>query len=109
MKVAIAPGIPIDNQYYLTNQLKEPLKRLFSPVMKNPDSLFNGAHTLKVGATARKTGGAAKAGSLMSFVRPPQSRWCHELSLALTACVSWLIGRRFKRASRAFRLGAVYP
>jgi DNA polymerase delta subunit 1 len=62
-------GIPIDNQYYLTNQLKEPLKRLFSPVMKNPDSLFNGEHTMKVGTTAKKMGGAAKAGSLMSFVQ----------------------------------------
>ena len=104
----MAPGIPIDNQYYLTNQLKEPLKRLFSPVMKNPDSLFNGAHTLKVGATARKTGGAAKAGSLMSFVRPPQSRCATSCRLP-SLLLSWLIGRRFKRASRAFPLGAVYP
>ena len=38
-------SIPIDTRYYLDNQLKGPLTRLFEPIIDNPNSLFVGEHT----------------------------------------------------------------
>lgn len=41
-------NIPIDTQYYLDNQLAKPLKRIFAPIISNPDSLLAGDHTRMV-------------------------------------------------------------
>eukprot|EP00457_Paulinella_chromatophora_P000731 gb/GEZN01000731.1/.p1 GENE.gb/GEZN01000731.1/~~gb/GEZN01000731.1/.p1 ORF type:complete len:1083 (+),score=192.41 gb/GEZN01000731.1/:81-3329(+) len=42
--------IPIDTTYYVENQLRNPLTRIFEPILGagNVNSLFTGAHTLKV-------------------------------------------------------------
>jgi len=40
-------NIPIDFEYYLSNQLSKPLIRIFGPIMPNPESLLKGDHTLK--------------------------------------------------------------
>ena len=37
--------IPLDFNYYLENQLKKPLTRLFKPIMENVQRLFSGSHT----------------------------------------------------------------
>jgi DNA polymerase elongation subunit (family B) len=43
---AVPADIPIDTQYYLENQLKQPLTRLFEPVLGEAKikSLFGTAH-----------------------------------------------------------------
>ena len=41
-------NIPIDTRYYLDNQLKGPLERIFEPVMDNVASLFAGEHTRSI-------------------------------------------------------------
>ncbi len=38
-------NIPIDNKYYLENQLSKPLLRLFGPILDHPESLLTGDHT----------------------------------------------------------------
>jgi len=38
-------NIPIDTEYYLQNQLSNPLTRLFEPIIENPESLLTGDHT----------------------------------------------------------------
>lgn len=42
---ATEKGLPIDTNYYLTNQLQKPLTRLFLPIMKDVRPLFEGPHT----------------------------------------------------------------
>jgi len=37
--------LPIDFDYYVNNQLKKPLIRIFEHVIQNPESLFIGEHT----------------------------------------------------------------
>jgi DNA polymerase delta subunit 1 len=44
---ALEHGIPIDYDYYVTKQLKNPLSRLFSAILPNPNVLFVGEHTRK--------------------------------------------------------------
>ncbi|GBG24815.1 DNA polymerase delta catalytic subunit [Hondaea fermentalgiana] len=39
-------NIPLDFDYYL-DQIGKPLKRIFTPILTNPDSLLHGDHTLK--------------------------------------------------------------
>lgn len=41
-------NLPIDANYYLENQLKKPIQRLFSPIISNPDTLLKGDHTRMV-------------------------------------------------------------
>eukprot|EP01031_Cornospumella_fuschlensis_P034500 gene34500-41770_t len=41
-------GLPIDTEYYLTNQLSNPLIRIFEPIIPNPQSLISGDHTRSV-------------------------------------------------------------
>jgi DNA polymerase delta subunit 1 len=50
-------NIPIDTQYYLDNQLKKPLIRIFTPIMNNVNSLFVGDHTRIICQPTPKTGG----------------------------------------------------
>jgi DNA polymerase delta subunit 1 len=45
-------NIPIDNHYYLDNQLSKPLLRIFGPIMEHPESLLHGDHTLSVYVSA---------------------------------------------------------
>ena len=40
---ALEHNLPIDSQHYLEHQLKEPLKRIFEPIMKDAQSLITGA------------------------------------------------------------------
>jgi len=56
-------GIPIDTEYYLSNQLSNPLTRIFEPIIPNPQTLLSGAHTLKVSKPTPR----AKAGGIMMF------------------------------------------
>jgi DNA polymerase delta subunit 1 len=41
-------NLPIDNMYYLENQLKKPMQRLFEHLIPNTRILFEGEHTLCV-------------------------------------------------------------
>lgn len=52
-------NVPIDNSYYLENQLKNPLTRLLEPVIgsKGVNDVFHGAHTRRVTQKMPKTGG----------------------------------------------------
>ena len=61
---ALENNIPIDCNWYLSNQLSKPLTRIFEPVIDNAESeLLRGDHTRKIFiATPKST-----KGSLMSF------------------------------------------
>lgn len=56
-------NLPIDTEYYLTNQLSNPLTRIFEPIISNPQSLLTGDHT----RTVCKPTPTAKAGGIMMF------------------------------------------
>ena len=56
-------NLPIDTEYYLTNQLSNPLTRIFEPIIANPQSLLSGEHT----RTVCKPTPTAKAGGIMMF------------------------------------------
>ncbi|KAJ1440146.1 DNA polymerase family B-domain-containing protein [Ochromonadaceae sp. CCMP2298] len=50
-------NLPIDTEYYLTNQLSNPLVRIFEPIIPNPQSLISGDHTRAVCKPTPKGGG----------------------------------------------------
>jgi len=50
-------SIPLDYQYYLDQQLKNPLLRLFEPLMDDPSTLLVGAHTRTIALPTPKQGG----------------------------------------------------
>lgn len=54
-------GIPLDTNYYLENQLRKPLIRIFEPIMPDPNSLLKGEHTRSFVLPTPKIGG------IMSF------------------------------------------
>mmetsp|Transcript_23775 Transcript_23775/g.44146 ORF Transcript_23775/g.44146 Transcript_23775/m.44146 type:complete len:286 (+) Transcript_23775:3-860(+) len=56
-------NLPIDTEYYLTNQLSNPLTRIFEPIISNPKTLLTGDHT----RTVSKPTPTAKAGGIMMF------------------------------------------
>ena len=56
-------SIPLDYDYYLTNQLSNPLTRIFEPIISNPNSLLSGDHT----RTVVKPTPSVKAGGIMMF------------------------------------------
>ena len=56
-------NIPIDTEYYLTNQLSNPLTRIFEPIIPNPQILISGDHT----RTVCKPTPSAKLGGIMNF------------------------------------------
>ena len=56
-------NLTIDTEYYLTNQLSNPLTRIFEPIIPNPSSLLTGDHT----RTVCKPTPSAKAGGIMMF------------------------------------------
>jgi len=43
-KYAVDNGLPIDTDYYINHQLRDPLERIFSAIMQRPNDLFNGDH-----------------------------------------------------------------
>ena len=47
---------PIDSQHYLEHHLKEPLKRIFEPIMKDAQSLITGASPGKLPAACSMIG-----------------------------------------------------
>ncbi|KAK7204813.1 DNA polymerase family B-domain-containing protein [Myxozyma melibiosi] len=55
-------NIPLDTKYYLENQLANPLKRIFEPIlgMQQTTSLLNGAHTRTISVAAPTVGGLMK-------------------------------------------------
>eukprot|EP00898_Chlorokybus_atmophyticus_P007411 jgi/Chlat1/7671/Chrsp64S09160 len=53
-------NLPIDTKYYLEQQLKKPLERIFEPIMKNPQSLLSGDHTRSVFIPVPSVGGIMK-------------------------------------------------
>ena len=62
-------NLPIDTQYYLTNQLSKPLERIFEPITGSADAVLKGDHTRKVyKPTVKKS-----AGGLMGFVQKKES------------------------------------
>lgn len=50
-------NLPIDTEYYLTNQLSNPLTRIFEPIIPNPQTLLSGEHTRTVCKPTPKGGG----------------------------------------------------
>ncbi|CAI9108744.1 OLC1v1008422C1 [Oldenlandia corymbosa var. corymbosa] len=54
-------NIPIDTQYYLENQIKKPLLRLFDPILKNANKeLFQGSHTRAISISTPLNSAMAK-------------------------------------------------
>lgn len=56
-------GLPIDTEYYLTNQLANPITRIFEPIIPNPQTLLTGDHTRIV----CKPAPVAKSGGIVQF------------------------------------------
>ena len=50
-------NLPIDTEYYLSNQLSKPLTRIFEPIISNPQTLLSGDHTRIVCKPTPKSGG----------------------------------------------------
>lgn len=61
----IENDIPIDVNYYIENQLRKPLTRIFEPIVANCNSLFVGEHTRRL---VRPTP-TESVGGIMKFVR----------------------------------------
>lgn len=57
--------IPIDTHYYLNNQLRKPLERIFEPILKNLRGLFEGEHTRTVNVSKS----SQTMGGLVQFTR----------------------------------------
>lgn len=53
-------NIPIDTQYYLENQLANPLMRIFEPILENPKELLSGDHTRSIKVSAPSMGALSK-------------------------------------------------
>jgi len=54
---ALDHNIPLDTDYYLHQQLANPLLRIFKPILKNPESLLNGEHTRTISLPTPTVGG----------------------------------------------------
>ena len=66
-------SLPLDTEYYLRNQLENPLTRLFEPIIDTVGRLFAGDHT----RTVSKLTPTARAGSIMMFaVKKKQCLGC---------------------------------
>ena len=78
-------GLQIDTKYYLENQLRKPLLRLFTPIMgeSKVESLLKGEHTLHVKhAPLRIAEGKQKAGTLLGFVQIQETCVCGKAAVA---------------------------
>jgi DNA polymerase delta subunit 1 len=69
-------NLPIDTEYYLTNQLSNPLTRIFEPIIPNPNSLLAGDHTRTV---CKPTPTATKGGIMMFAVKTEKCLGCKVL------------------------------
>jgi DNA polymerase delta subunit 1 len=76
-------NLPIDTEYYLTNQLSNPLTRIFEPIISNPQSLISGDHT----RTVTKVTPAAKAGGIMMFAVKKEKCMGCKVSIVICAYV----------------------
>ena len=56
-------GLQIDTEYYLHNQLSNPLTRIFEPIIENPAVLLSGDHT----RTIKKAAPVARKGAITMF------------------------------------------
>jgi DNA polymerase delta subunit 1 len=56
-------GIPLDYQYYLQNQLRKPLTRIFRAILPNVEVLFEGEHTRVI------TNPTPVSGGIMGFIQ----------------------------------------
>lgn len=67
-------NIPLDFKWYLSNQLEKPLKRIFEPIISNPEkTLLQGDHTRKIFIPTP----SARKGTLMMFaVKTAQCLGC---------------------------------
>lgn len=67
---ALENEIPVNIEYYIENQLKKPLQRLFIPIIgaDKTHAIFNGDHTRKR-VKPTQSPSSAPARSIMSFVR----------------------------------------
>lgn len=50
-------GKALDYQYYVENQLRKPLMRIFEPIMNKPEQLLSGDHTRAIARPTPKDGG----------------------------------------------------
>lgn len=81
---ALKNGLQIDTKYYLENQLRKPLIRLFTPVLGETkvESLLKGEHTLHVKhAPLRIVPGKQNAGTLLGFVQVQETCVCGKSSI----------------------------
>jgi DNA polymerase delta subunit 1 len=71
-------GLQIDTRYYLENQLRKPLTRLFTPIMGDGrvKSLLEGAHTRHVKQAPMRQTGKPMRGTMLSFVTVKESCIC---------------------------------
>jgi len=53
-------NLPLDFDYYLEKQLKNPIARIFEPIVPNIEALFSGEHTRKRYQPKASSGGLAK-------------------------------------------------
>ena len=74
---ALEHGIQIDTKYYLENQLKKPIERLFTPIMgsQHVNDLLGGEHTRHI-KQAMLRPSAGKSGTLMGFVQIRETCIC---------------------------------
>lgn len=96
--------VPIDAQYYLENQLKQPLTRIFEPILgpSKISSLFNGEHTRSVKILHSSTGGlmkfAVKARTCMScktVLKATENTVCQHCEMNKAALFVAKVGRVF--------------
>ncbi|CAM9213746.1 unnamed protein product [Choristocarpus tenellus] len=66
-------NLPIDTEYYLTNQLSKPISRLFEPIIDNPSVLLHGEHTRSI---VKKTPTARPGGIMMFAVKKLKCMGC---------------------------------
>ncbi len=57
---ALENKVPINYKWYLENQLRKPLTRIFEPLVKNVNSIFEGEHTRKIVQNVNMNYGIAK-------------------------------------------------
>lgn len=70
--------IPLDYEYYIENQLKKPISRIFKPILKDKvNTLFSGEHTRSITITTPKS----EAGGISRFIKKTFQCLCCKTSL----------------------------
>ena len=100
-------GLPIDTSYYLENQLKQPLARLFEPILGDAKKILEGEHTRSIRVESSTVGimkFAVKKEKCMGCKVPlsktgtPNSTM--ELTLCRRSCLQTLQGKNWRTLSR---------